>query len=165
MCLSTCCAEKRDRTKLPFEEHKRISERLMREIEELIACFYHFLFQHLIFVNENTDFASTLKARCFTLLTKLESPYALFATFSCAPSCTKECNQHVFLLPSSIYDVRSKPLDFNWFWCFGVTVLIWDRLVMTGLSQIKMAGYERLRFSSRTCFVLPHFVQTDFLRS
>lgn len=87
----------------------------MREIEELIACFYHFLFQHLIFVNENTDFASTLKARCFTLLTKLESSYALFATFSCVPSCSKDCDQNVFLLPSWIYDVRSKPLDFNWF--------------------------------------------------
>jgi hypothetical protein len=64
---------KTDRTEVLFEKQKQIYERLMLGIEELIACPYRFVFQHLVYVTEDTDFASALKDRCFTLLTKLES--------------------------------------------------------------------------------------------
>jgi len=81
----------------------------MLGIEQLIACSYRFLFHRLIYVNENTDFASTLKAHSFTLLTILESSYALFATFDFVPSYTKVCDQLVsFYCPEFRMCIQTK---------------------------------------------------------
>jgi len=81
----------------------------MLGIEQLIACSYRFLFQRLIYVNEDTDFASTLEAHCITLLTTLESSYALFATFSFVPSYTKDCDQRVsFCFPEFRMCIQTK---------------------------------------------------------